>query len=242
MSVETHAVNNALVWRDTKYKHRWYDAVGERVTKYTLNTAGCPTDNTTGMPTEWTNTLVGASAFAHTDVGGGAVLLTTAGADNDGIKLQLGDELVGNGESIDLSGVYPLYCGIEFAISDVDDTDILFGVAVTDTTCLDGVDTAMYFRSIDTSSTLYFVTEKNTVESAVAVATLADNTYITCEFLYDTDGTVYAYINGSEITSTNRGAATFPNDELMRLTLEFLTGSANARTCTVKWLRMIHIQ
>jgi hypothetical protein len=242
MAIVQEAVRNALVFRDNVYTHRWFDAFGENVTKYTLNTAGCPTDDTTGMPTEWTNTLVNGSTFAHTDVAGGAVLLTTDTAENDGIKLQLGDELAGAGESIDLSARYPLYCGIDFAINDVDQTDFLFGVSLTDTTVLDGADTAMYFRSVDESAALYFVTEKDTVESATAVATMADGAYITAEFLYGVDGTVRAYINGTEQTSTADSAATFPNDELMRLTLEFLTGEAIANTCTIRWLRMIHIR
>jgi len=230
------------VYRDSAYTHRWYDAVGERVTKYTLNTAGCPTDDTTGMPTEWTYTLVNASTFAHADLAGGAVLLTASAADNDGVKLQLGSELGGNGENVDLSGRNPLYCGIEFAINDVDQTDIFFGVSMTDTTCLDAADTAMYFRSIDESAVLYFVTELNTVESVTAVATLADDTYIKAEFLYDVDGYVYVYINDSLVTTVHDSVATFPNDELMRLTLEFLTGEAVANTCTVRSLRMIHIR
>lgn len=242
MSVELHAVRNALVFRDDVHTHRWYDAFGEYVTKYIMNVAAVPTDDTTGMPTEWTNTLVNGSAFAHTDVAGGAVLLTTDNSTNDGIKLQLGDELAGNGENIDLSGRHPLYCGIEFALNDATQTDVLFGVSMTDTTVLDAADTAMYFRKVDGSTTLYFVTEKDTVEATTACVTMADATYVKAEFLYDVDGYVYVYINDGLIATVADTIATFPNDELMRLTLEFLTGEDVANTCTVKSLRMIHIR
>ena len=246
MSVQAHAVNNALVYRDHTHTHRWYDAFGQYVTKYLQEFVAWPVDDTTHDPTEWTVTVVeagaGDSVVTVADHAGGALLITTAANENDGYKMQLGHGAAGAGENVDLSGVYPLYCGIEFAINDVDQTDFLFGVAVTDTTVLDGVTDGLYFRSVDGSAVLNFVTEKDSVESAVAVATLADDTYILAEFLYDTDGTVYAYINGSEVTSTHRTAATFPNDELMRLTLEFLTGEAVANTCTVRWMKMIHIR
>ena len=74
-----------MVLRDETNTWRWYDAWGPHVVKYELNTAAVPTDDTTGMPTEFTNTLVNASTFAHADVAGGAVILTGAGA--DGLRL-----------------------------------------------------------------------------------------------------------------------------------------------------------
>jgi hypothetical protein len=114
-------------------------------------------------------------------------------------------------------------------------------VAVTDTAVLGGVTDGMYFRKVDASTSLTFVTEKDSVESSTACATLADATYVTAEFLYYND-TVTAYINGVEQTSTASSAVTFPNDEEMRLTVEFLTGEAVANNCTLEWLRMIHIR
>jgi len=241
MTVATKYLHNAYVLYDSEHPNRWYDAWGEGVIKYLQEFIGIPTDDATGMPTEFTNTLVGASTFGIADVAGGAALLTAAGADNDGVKLQLGSELGTAGENVDLSGPYPLYFGIRFAVNDADQTDVLFGVSMTDTTCLDGADTAMYFRSVDESALLYFVTEKNTIEGATAVATLQDGVAIVAEFLFD-GATVYSYINGTLTSSTARTDATFPNDELMRLTLEFLAGVAAANTCTINWVRMIHIR
>jgi hypothetical protein len=240
--VESTTIHNHLVLRDNLLTHRWYDAWGPSVVKYLLNPAAIPTDNTTGMPTEFTNTLVNASTFTVTDVAGGAVLLTTAAANNDGVKLQLGAELAGSGENVSFAADYPTYFGIQFAIDDATNTDILAGFCVTDTTCLDGVDTAMYFRSIDTDPTLYFVLEQDTNESATAVATLANATNIHCEFLYSAHN-VYVYVNDVLTATIADTDANFPNDELMRLTLEFLTGAAGgASTCTVRELSFIQIQ
>jgi hypothetical protein len=170
-------------------------------------------------------------------VAGGALLITCAANENDGYKMQLG---MAAGENIDLSGPNYLYLSVTFAINDVDQTDVLLGVCVTDTTCLDGVSDGMYFRSVDESALLYFVTEKNSVEGATAVATLTDDAYVTAEFYFD-GATVYHYVNGALTGSTARSDATFPNDELLRLTVEFLTGEAVANTCTIKELKMIYV-
>ena len=106
---------------------------------------------------------------------------------------------------------------------------------------LDFTTDGMYFRSVDGSALLYFVTEKDSVEGATAVATLADAVDITAEFYFD-GSTVYHYINGVNTGSTANSDATFPNDELLRLTLEFLTGEAVANTCKIKWVRLIQIR
>jgi hypothetical protein len=237
MSTEATEVRGALVYRSHEYPHRWYDAFGEGVSKYIQDFQGYPVDNTTFLPTEFVTTLVNASTCVPTDVAGGAMLITTAGAENDGVKLQLGSTA---GESIDLSGPYPVYFMCRFAISDVDQTDVLVGLFVTDTTALDGGTDGMYFRSVDESALLYFVTEKNSIEGATAVATLTDAGYITVEFYFD-GATVYHYVNGALTGSVARTDATFPNDELLRLTIEFLTGAAATPTMTITDVRLIQI-
>jgi hypothetical protein len=242
MTVEQVAFGNALVFRDDIHTHRWYDAIGEGVIKHLEEFLGPPSDDTTGDPTEWEVTVVeigaGTSTFVVTDLAGGAGLVTNAGNENDGWSMQLG---AAAGENIILDGRFPLYVGCEFAINDVDQSDVLIGVAVTDTALLGGVTDGMYFRSVDESATINFVTEKDSVESSTSVGTLTDGTYSKVEFLFD-GGTVRAYFNDTEQTSTASTAATFPNDELMRLSFEFLNGEAAAQTCTIKWLRMIHIR
>ena len=237
MAIELYDARDAWVLRSHEYPHRWYDALGGGVSKYLQDFMGYPVDNTTFLPTEFVTTLVGGSTCVPTDVAGGAMLITSAATENNGVKLQLGSTA---GEAVDLSGPYWCYFGIEFAISSVTQSDVFVGLSMTDTTCLDGADTGMYFRSVDGSALLYFVTEKDTIEGATAVATLAANVYTTAEFLFD-GATVYHYINGTLTGSVARTDATFPNDELMRLTIEFLTGDNAAITCTVKWVRLIQV-
>ena len=240
MTVETVNVQKALVFRDAEYTHRWYDAIGPGVVKYLNEFACLSSDDSTGDAIDFELTITEAGAdttHVVTDLEGGALLITCAGNEDDGISMQLG---AATGENIALTPGQSMYFGIEFAINDVDQTDCLFGATVTDTDTLGAVTDGLYFRSVDESAVMNFVTEKNSVESATAVATLVDDTYVVAEFLFD-GATVSAYINGGLIGSTANSAATFPDDELLRLTLEFLSGEAVANTCTIKWLRMIHL-
>jgi len=242
MTVELVTIGNSLVARSVEYPFRWYDAWGTNVVKYEMNTAACPTDNTTGMPTEFVNTLVGASTFAHTDVAGGAVLLTAEAADNDGVKLQLGDELGGAGENVSFALRYPTYFHVRLQIDDVSQTDFLAGFCVTDTACLDAVTDGLYFRSIDETGVVNFVLEQDSLETVTAVNTMTDNTDVDLEMYYAADGNVYVYVNTVLMATIADTDANFCNDELLRLTFEFLQGEIAAHTCTLKRLGFIQIQ
>ena len=234
-------IRNHLVARDEVNTWKWYGALGPSIVQYEMNMAGPPTDDTTGMPNEFTYTLVGASTFAVTDVSGGAVLLTAEAADNDGVKLQLGDELAGTGENVNFAADYPMYFSTKFQVNDADQTDVLAGFCITDTACLDAVTDGIYFRSVDESALLYFVMEQNSIESVTAVGTLVDATDVHCEFLYYGHN-VYVYVNNVLMATIADTDANFPNDELLRLTFEFLQGEIAANTCTLKELRFIQIQ
>jgi hypothetical protein len=241
MAVEWVSIRNHLVARDDTLTWRWYDVVGPSYVAYTMNTAACPTDNTTGMPVEFVNTLVGASTFAHTDVLGGGILLTSAALENDGIKLQLGDELGGAGENVYFAADYPCYFSVKLQLNDATDTDFLAGFCVTDTACLDAVADGLYFRKVDATAVVNFVLEQDSVESVNAVATMIDAADMQLEFLY-WNHNVEVYVDGVLQVTIADTDANFCNDELLRLTFEFLTGEAVANTCIIKELRFIQIQ
>jgi hypothetical protein len=242
MAVEQVSIHNALVVRDNVLTHRWYDAFGEGVAKYVTSFTSLPADDQTTDPTEFVFTTVevgGTSTAVLADVAGGALLITCAGNEDDGVSLQLGN--ANSGEWLDLSLKHPTYFGVQFQINDVDQTDVFFGAAVTDTAILGGVTDSIGFRSVDESAVLYFLLEQDSVESTTAVATMTDAADIVAEFLY-LDGNVEVFINGVSVLTVADTDTNFPNDELMRLSLEFLSGEATANTCTVKWLRLIQIQ
>ena len=242
MAVDMVTINDALVFRDSNLPACLYDAIGSGVVKHLEDFATWAHDDTTGDPTEWTATITEAGAGfttqVITDKAGGALLITTAANENNGVNLQLGQAA---GENVKLDGPYPVYAGIRVALGDADQSDLFFGVGVTDTDWSGGITDGVYFASPDASGAINFITEKDSVESSAAVGTLVDATFVTLEFYYD-GANIFAYVDGVLKSTTAAGVATFPENEELRLTLEFLTGEATANTCTVEWIRMIHIR
>lgn len=247
MAVEFTSLGNVQVVRDTSSTWRIYDAWGPGLVKYLFDGGHMAVDDTTGDPLEWELTITeagggGDTTMVITDRAGGALLITTDNADGDGINMQLGGASGGESVKLDGSSDY-LYFGIKFAINDVDQTDIFFGVGVTDTDWSGGITDGVYFRSEDESAALYAILEKDSTESAQSVDVLADNTFVTAEAYWSgEDGNIKFYIDGSEVERAADSNPNFPDDEEMRLTLEFLTGETTANTCTIEWMRMIHIR
>lgn len=243
MAAEQVSIRNNLVIRDSLNPFRWFDAFGEHVAKFVTSFNHMPADDSTTDPTEWANTVVEAGAGTSTavlnDTAGGALIITTAADEDDGWSSQLGNPNLGRWASF--AAEYPTYYGVRFQINDVDQTDCFFGLAVTDTALLGGVTDGMYFRSVDATGVLNFVLEQDSVETVTAVATMTDATDIVAEFFY-WGSNVFIYINGVLVATIADSDANFPNDELLRLSYEFLTGEDVANTCLVKWMRIIQIQ
>ena len=246
-NITTKNLRSALAFYDPDAceGNRLYDAFGPSIVKYLNEFAYMPVDDTTHDPSSWTVTMVETgdanSTAVVTDLARGALLITADDNDNDGVKMQLGHGHGGAGENVGFDGPYPTYFGIRFQCADATNSDYLFGLCVTDTGCLDGATDGLYFRNVDASALLYFVLEKDSLETVSAVATMADATWITAEFYYDgTD--VMAYIDGNLEATLSASDANFPNNELLRLTMEFLTGEDVANTCTIDWVRLIHIR
>ena len=223
--------------------NRWYDAFGPGVAKYVTDFTSLPADDTSADPTEFyvsmTEVGAGNSSAVITDSANGCLLITTAGNENDGCQMQLGT--ANAGEWVQLNGSALCYFGIRFQLNDVTQTDCLFGCCVTDADCLGAVTDGIYFRSVDGSTALNFVLEKNSAENETNVDTLADATWVTAEFYYDRSN-VYVYIDGALVATIADTNTSFPDDELLRLTIEFLTGEAVANTCTIDWVRLIQIR
>ena len=241
MAVIWKQENNAMVFYDADYPHRWYEALGEGVVKYLQDFATLASDDTTGDATEWElaiTEVAGNTTHVITDRAGGALLITTGTNEDDGINMQLGAVA---GENILLNGSYPLYFGIRLAVGDVLDTDFNVGVGVTDTETLGGWADAIYFRHVDAAAAVDFVVENTNSETVIGAGTLVNDVYVDLEFLFDGED-VTGYWNGQNIGSVNKSSPDFPDDTEMRLTLEFETGEGNANAMTVEHLRFIHIR
>lgn len=233
-NLHSKRVNGNLVYYDTDGQ-RWIDAIGPDVTKFILNTAFMAEDDTTNNLSGFTHTAVEAGAGDSTAVLSDNTLLFTAAAnENDGVNLQA------IGEAFDLASGNYTYFGINFQTNDADQVDILAGLCITDTALLGGMTDGIYFESLDGSTDINFVLEKDSTEttSASAVGTLADATNVTLEFLFD--GTnVDAFVNGT--LQTRLATTNLPDDEQLTPSIHFLTGEAVANTMTVNWWRAIQI-
>lgn len=231
--VHARRINGNLAYWSTHQK-RILDATGEGVVKFIEDFTNYNVDDTTGDGTGITSTVVeagsGTSTMASADKSGGAVTITTAGNEDDGLNAQW------NGESFKTSS-NELYFYTKLQINDVDQTDLFIGLAVTDTTLLGGVANAIYFESVDGSATLSAVTESGSTETqSDTVGTLADDTDIELEFYYN-GSNVEFFVNGSSVATSS---SNIPSTE-MRVSVHFLTGEATANTCTIDEIRVIQI-
>jgi hypothetical protein len=188
---------------------------------------------------DWTVTAVGASTAAMTDGAFGRLLLTTAGAENDGVQLQK------VGEAFLPIANKKMWFKTKFQVSDATESDFLFGIAVTDTTALaasgDGVTDGIFFQKDDgsTSVTLYCMKDTTTGQtSAASVATIVAATDIELGFEWDGVSVIKYFVDGVhkgtlDLTTT---PATYLPDTECRVTMAFLTGAAAAKTCSIDYI------
>lgn len=225
------------VFYDTT-EQRWVDAIGPGAIVFdALKHPFLALDDTTSKPTAYTVTVVdgGGDGGAVYTLNGGAFVLTTDDAEDDGLNVQLNGEMFAMNAS-----TKRVYFGINFQINDATQSDVLAGLCITDTTLLGGMTDGVYFECLDGSTDINFVLEKDSTEttSAAAVGTLADATNITLEFMFD--GTyVDAWVDG--VLQTRLVTTNLPNDEWLTPSIHLLTGEGAAQTMTVNWWRAIMV-
>jgi hypothetical protein len=96
----------------------------------------------------------------------------------------------------------------------------------------------VYFRKVDASTSVAFVTEKDSTETeTTGVLTFAADTDYLLEFYFD--GTsVEAFVDGVSVATHT---ADIPDNELLTPSIHFLTGDAAAETMQIDWVRAIQI-
>lgn len=188
----------------------------------------------------WTVTLVEAGAgettlgLSSADVGG--VLVITADAnEDDGANCQL------NGEAFKLATGKKAYFGAKVKWNESTQSDFLVGLCITDTTLLGGMTDGVYFRKVDGSTDVKFVTEKDSTETeSAAILTAANDTWAALEFYFDGAGTIKAYVNGT-LAATH--TTNIPDDENLTVSVAFLNGAAAAsKTLSVDWIRAVQLR
>lgn len=190
---------------------------------------------------DWIETLTGITpTFVLTDIHGGGWLLTTTGAENDGLNLQT------NGEFWLPATNKQFWYKTRFKLSDATQSDFLLGMAVKDTTLLgaaagDGVTDGVFFQKDDGAATVNLYCQKDTTTGQLAsgtVTTLADDTFVILGCYYDGKQYLKYYVNEShagtlDLTST---PATYLPDTECALSVAFLTGMAAVKTMTIDYI------
>ena len=183
---------------------------------------------------EWTVTETQAGATqALANVDGGVLLLTNSAADNDLNALQK------VGESFKFEAGKKLFFKSRFAVSDATESDFVIGLQITDTTPL-AVTDGVYFRKDDGDANLDFVVIKDsTASTATAIATVANNTYLTVGFYYNgVDEVIYAAsVDNNNPTVLGKLPVTnLPNDEELTISFGIQNGEAVAKTMSIDYI------
>lgn len=231
--IKSKYVGSTLVYYDD-FDYRFVRAVGPDVRSWEMRFGE---DFTTAK--EFTVTYVdvgaGTTSIAQAVTAGDRALLTNAGNENDGTNLQV------IGTPFALAAGHPLYFGAKLSISDATQSDLLVGLANTDTTLMaahalnvssDGV----YFYKVDGGTVAVAGALKAAAASSVNSATAVTTSKMLYEIYWD-GSTLYFYHDGSLVTSMANGYPT----AVLCPSLYFANGEAVAKTAKVEWMRCIQL-
>jgi len=230
MSIQSKYVNGALVFHKAGNESCWVDAIGANVRKWEMRYG---TDFTTAC--EYTVTAVNASTIAQGVIAGSRALITTAGADNDGINLQV------IGTPFQLASGKPLYFGARYNVSVAALTDSFVGLASTDTALISAsaMDVAASAVGLYGLSTTTIVAYNEIHADIVTTNTtkVRGTSAIDYEFFYDGAGTITYFVDGVEMAKHT----TFIPTVVMTPSIVVQTGAVAAVTSNIEWMRCIQI-
>lgn len=181
---------------------------------------------------DWTITTTEAGASsateALTDADGGVLLITNDSADNDADFFQK------VGESFLFASGKKLAFKARFKVSDATQSDFVIGLQITDTTPLDVTD-GVFFQKDDGDANLDFHVEKNnTATSATAIATVANDTYLSVGFFYDGKSTVTYFVD--DVAKGSLATTNLPDDEALTVSFGIQNGEASAKTMSLDYI------
>lgn len=187
-------------------------------------------DNYTSSDWSVTETQAGATqALIAGD--GGLLLITNTAADNDLVALQKVPT------AFSFTAGKKAFFHARFKVSDATQSDIVIGLQVLDNTPLDVTD-GIYFLKADGAATIDFICRKNTTTgstSASAVATLANDTFISVGFYYDGVSKVYYAVDGVVKGYLDASSSYLP-DTVCTVSFALQNGEAVAKTMTVDYV------
>ena len=202
----------------------WKPATIEYFNDFLLYTAGDWTITTTEAGAGDATEAISSAAAAA----GGWLVITNDAADNDNDYLQL------QGESFRWSSTSPMWFGMRFKISDATQSDLVFGLQITDTAPLDVTDGLFYIKD-DASTSLGFRAEKDGTATSTTIATLEDDTFVTVGFFYNPlDGLFHHFVNDVEVATTVNTNAV--DNEDLTVSFGIQNGEAVAKVLTIDWV------
>lgn len=186
------------------------------------------------QPVGWQVTRVGKSQVHLLDGVGGKLRLLTGAVENDGINMLLSPR------AFELTSDQHLYFGLfGVTINDVTQSDFFAGLAVRDSAILGGVTDRVGFQSLDGSTDMKVLLEKDSTETlSAAVHTLVDATAVDLEIYWD-GATIEFFVDGVSVATP--AVTNLPNDEALLAAIEFLTGEAAAQTFDADKLVVVQI-
>jgi len=200
--------------------------------------------------TDWVLTTTeagsGDATEAVSDAAGGILLVTNANGANDYDAFQwAGVDSTSVTETFTLVAGKRLYFGARLALGDADSSNIVIGLHDTDTdpvgnTISDGI----YFDKGEDGNLDFTCAVASAETRLTALATLANDTYVTVEFYYNgqvdsagaIDGMIEAYVNGLHV-----GSVDVANGPTTQLAVSFAieNGAAAAETLSMDWIRCV---
>lgn len=190
---------------------------------------------------DWTLTTVelgaGNASEALTDGSYGELLVTNDAADNDSDFFQK------VGESFTLVAGKKAWFKTRFKINDATQSEVYAGLMVTDTdpfssTGGDGVTDGIFFMKEDGSTSVAIYCQKDATtgqNSATAITTMADATYIVLGWEYDGAGNLNYYVN-DVLKGTISASSTYLPDTDLTVSFGLKNGEAVAKTMTVDYI------
>ena len=225
---------NSIILRSPEKDYRMLDAWGN-VKKYI---PGAGQDLTTAQT--WTHTQTGSNTWVNSLTAGEDFTVVTGSTDFNGYSSQL------LGESFKIASGMPFSVTAKIKISEATQSDLLFGLAETDTTLTAASSThaiavtgaGLFFSKIDAVTAI--TANVYAGGSAVDTATLddvMDVAYHTYD-IYSDDGVkvVFAF-DGVEVARFSTGLPT----AAMTLSISVRTGAASAETLSIKELKVIQV-
>jgi hypothetical protein len=181
---------------------------------------------------DWTITAIdggtaAAQVIALADENGGVLSITNNAADDDQESFQK------KGESFKFISGKQLWFAARLAISDATQSDLLIGLAITDTTPLDASD-GVFWRKDDGDANLDFVVVKNSTATTATAAATATTGYVELAFYYNGKDGIEYFKDGVKLGTSV--LTNMPDDEELTVSFSIKNGEAVAKVLKVDWI------